>query len=179
MTEEELIKACIRNDGRAQKQLFDSFSPRLMGVCLRYAQDRDEANDMMQEGFIKIFQKIEKYSGSGSFGGWLHRTMVNTCLDAIRKKSKFKYDVEFEKAEYLLQEDELTLSQIRTKELLEMIQELPKGYRVVFNMFAIEGFSHKEIAKELGISENTSKSQYRKARIWLQKAIVELDKINF
>ena len=179
MTEEELIKACIRNDGHAQKQIFDSFSPRLMGVCLRYASDRDEANHMMQEGFIKIFLKIEKYSGSGSFGGWLHRTMVNTCLDAIRKKSKFKFDVEFEKAEYLVKEEEKTLSQIRTKELLALIQGLPKGYRVVFNMFAIEGYSHKEIAEELEITESTSKSQYRKARIWLQKAIVELDKINY
>ena len=179
MTEEELIKACIRNDGRAQKEIFDSFSPRLMGVCLRYAADRDEANDMMQEGFIKIFQKIEKYSGSGSFGGWLHRTMVNTCLDAIRKKSKFKYNVEFEKAEYLVKEEELILSQIRTKELLGLVQGLPKGYRIVFNMFAIEGYSHKEIAEELEITESTSKSQYRKARISLQKAIVELDKINY
>jgi len=179
MTEEELIEACINNNGRAQKKLFDSYSPRLMGVCLRYADDQDEANDMMQEGFIKIFNKMDKYSGSGSFGGWMHRTMVNTCLDGIRKKSKFKFDVTFEKAEYLLHEEETTLSQIRTKELLNLIQGLPKGYQIVFNMFAIEGFSHKEIADKLEISESTSKSQYRKARIWLQKAIVELDKVNY
>jgi RNA polymerase sigma-70 factor (ECF subfamily) len=179
MTEEELIKACIENNSRAQKTLFESYSPKLMGVCLRYAHDRDEAQDMLQDGFIKIFQKLNAYSGTGSFGGWLHRTVVNTCLDTLRKNSKFKYSVEIEKAEYLVNVDETAITQIRTKELLKLIQNLPEGYRVVFNMFAIEGYGHKEIAEKLGISENTSKSQYRKARLWLQKAIDELDKINY
>lgn len=177
MTEDELIKACIENNNRAQKSLFDEFSPRLLGVCLRYAQDRDEAQDMLQDGFIKIFQKLKAYSGTGSFAGWMHRTMVNTCLDFIRKNSKYKYSVEIEKAEYLVHDNETALSNIRTKELLELIQQLPEGYRVVFNMFAIEGYGHKEIAKELNITENTSKSQFRKARLKLQKAIIELDKI--
>ena len=177
MTEDELIKACINKNERAQKTLFDNFSPRLMGVCLRYAQNRDEAKDMLQDGFIKIFQKLEAFSGTGSFGGWMHRTMVNTCLDAIRKNSKHLYSVEIEKADHLIQLDETILSEIRTKELLGLVQQLPDGYRLVFNMFAIEGYGHKEIAEELGISENTSKSQFRKARLWLQKAIIELDEI--
>lgn len=177
MTEGELIEACINNDKRAQKKLFDQFSPRLMGVCLRYAQDRDEAQDMLQDGFIKIFQKMGTYSGKGSFGGWLHRAMVNTCLDHIRKNSKYKYKVEIEKVEAEMYQSESALSAIRTKELLQLVKELPEGYRIVFNMFAIEGFGHKEIAKELNITENTSKSQYRKARLHLQKAISKLDKI--
>ncbi len=177
MTEDELIKACIKNNNRAQKSLFDEFSPRLLGVCLRYAQNRDEAQDMLQDGFIKIFQKLNAYSGTGSFGGWMHRIMVNTCLDSIRKNSKYKYSVEIEKAEYLVHDNETALTNIRTKELLGLIQQLPEGYRVVFNMFAIEGYGHKEIAKELNITENTSKSQFRKARLKLQKALIELDKI--
>lgn len=177
MTEGELIAACINKDKRAQKKLFDQFSPKLMGVCLRYAQDRDEAQDMLQDGFIKIFQKIETYSGKGSFGGWLHRAMVNTCLDHIRKNSKFRYKVEIEKADLETDNAESALSVLRTKELLQLIQELPEGYRIVFNMFAIEGFGHKEIAEELNITENTSKSQYRKARLHLQKAISKLDRI--
>jgi RNA polymerase sigma-70 factor (ECF subfamily) len=177
MTEGELIEACINNDKRAQKKLFDQFSPRLMGVCLRYAQDRHEAQDMLQDGFIKIFQKIDTYTGKGSFGGWLHRAIVNTCLDHIRKNSKYRYKVEIEKAESEVYQSESAISAIRTKELLQLVHELPEGYRIVFNMFAIEGYGHKEIAKELNITENTSKSQYRKARLHLQKAISKLDRI--
>ena len=177
MTEDELIKACIENNQRAQKILFDNYSPRLLGICLRYASGKDEANDMLQDGFIKIFAKMHTFSGEGSFGGWAHRAMVNTCLDHIRKNKKFLRDVELETVEYDIHEDENALSQIRTKELLALIHELPEGYRMVFNMFAIEGYGHKEIGEMLQISENTSKSQYRKARLWLQKAIIELDKI--
>ena len=177
MTEDELIEACIKNNARAQKTLFEMYSPRLMGVCLRYAQNQDEANDMLQDGFIKIFQKLKSYSGVGSFGGWVHRTMTNTCLDAIRKNKKYKFSVEIEKAEGEVNVDESALSEIRTQELLKLIQKLPDGYRIVFNMFAIEGYGHKEIAERLGVTENTSKSQYRKARLWLQKEIIELDKI--
>lgn len=177
MTEDELIKACIDNNSRAQKTLFETYSPRLMGVCMRYAEDRDAAQDMLQDGFIKIFQKLSAYKGSGSFGGWAHRTMVNTCLDAIRKNSKFKYAVDIEDAEHLVQIKETAYSDIRTKELLKLIQALPEGYKVVFNMFAIEGYGHKEIAEELDIAENTSKSQYRKARLWLQRELKALDLI--
>jgi RNA polymerase sigma-70 factor (ECF subfamily) len=104
--------------------------------------------------------------------------MVNTCLDLIRKNTKFKFNVEIENVDYQVYVNESATSEIRTKELLGLVQQLPEGYRVVFNMFAIEGFGHKEIAEKLNISENTSKSQYRKARLWLQKAITELDKIN-
>lgn len=177
MTEEELIKACIENNQRAQKILFDNYSPRLLGICLRYASGKDEANDMLQDGFIKIFQKLHTYTGEGSFGGWAHRATVNTCLDHIRKNKKYLNNVELEKVEFDIHQDETALSQIRTKELLVLIQNLPDGYRTVFNMFAIEGYGHKEIAEKLNISENTSKSQYRKGRLWLQKAILELDKI--
>lgn len=177
MTEDELIKACLQNNQRAQKILFETHSPRLMGVCLRYANSRAEAQDMLQDGFIKIFQKLDSYTGEGAFGGWIHRLVVNTCLDQIRrnKKTGFSVEIENESADWSISED--AISQLRTKELLALIQKLPEGYRLVFNLFAIEGYGHKEIAKKLGIAENTSKSQYRKAKLWLQSAIEKLDKV--
>ena len=177
MTEDELIKACLQNNQRAQKVLFDTHSPRLMGVCLRYASDRDEAQDMLQDGFIKIFQKLDTYTGEGAFGGWIHKLIVNTCLDHIRRTKKLGFAVEIDKEDASWSEAEDALSQMRTKELLELIQKLPEGYRIVFNMFAIEGYGHREISEMLDIAENTSKSQYRKAKIWLQNAIERLDKV--
>lgn len=176
MTEEELIKACLAFDSRAQKKLFDTYSPRFYGVCLRYASGHDQANDMLQDGFIKIFQKLKTYSGDGSFAGWMHRIVVNTCLDEIRKNKKELGHVELENAEGKVFTKENATSDLGEKELLKLVQQLPEGYRVVFNLFAIEGFGHKEIAEKLGVSENTSKSQYRKARFWLQEAIKELNK---
>ena len=177
MTEDELIKPCLQNNQRAQKILFDTHSPRLMGVCLRYANNRAEAQDMLQDGFIKIFQKLDSFSGDGAFGGWMHRLVVNTCLDRIRKNKKmgFTVEIENESADWSVQED--ALSQLRTKELLDLIQQLPEGYRLVFNMFAIEGYGHKEIAVKLDIAESTSKSQFRKAKMWLQNAIERTDKV--
>lgn len=179
MTEVELIQACKENNPRAQKILFETYSARLMGVCLRYASNGDEAQDMLQDGFIKIFQKLNTFSGEGAFGGWMRRTMVNTCLDQIRKNNRIGYAVEIEKVEIDYVDNEDALSKMRTQELLGLIQKLPEGYRIVFNMFVIEGYSHKEIAKELEITESTSKSQLRKAKIRLQKEIIELEKITY
>jgi RNA polymerase sigma-70 factor (ECF subfamily) len=175
MTEDELITACLKNNPRAQKALFEKYSGKLMGVCLRYATDRDEAQDMLQDGFVKIFQKLDSYTGEGSFGGWVHRLMVNTCLDALRKNKAMGFSVEIEKADFQMDGVEDALSQLRTQDLLRLIQDLPDGYRVVFNMFAIEGYGHAEIAESLGISENTSKSQYRKAKFKLQEALHKLE----
>lgn len=170
-----MITACLKNNPRAQKALFEKYSGKLMGVCLRYATDRDEAQDMLQDGFVKIFQKLDSYTGEGSFGGWVHRLMVNTCLDALRKNKAMGFSVEIEKADFQMDGVEDALSQLRTQDLLRLIQELPDGYRVVFNMFAIEGYAHAEIAESLGISENTSKSQYRKAKFKLQEALHKLE----
>lgn len=175
MTETSLINACINNNERAQKQLFETHAPKLFGVCLRYTSCEAEANDMMQIAFIKIFQKLPQFTFSGSFDGWMRRITVNTCLDEIRKH-KVKDHIPLEYAEGQAYESQNALTNIRTQELLKLIQQLPQGYRTVFNMFAIEGFSHKEIATALNITENTSKSQYRKARLWLQDALHSLDK---
>lgn len=175
MTETALIEACINNDGMAQKKLFTMHSSRLFGICLRYANGHTEASDMLQNAFIKIFEKLPSFSNSGSFEGWMRRITVNTCLDEIRKRKQSDH-IPLEIIEGKAHQTQEALSNIRTQELLQLIQQLPHGYRTVFNMFAIEGYSHKEIAQELEITENTSKSQYRKARLWLQDALLELDK---
>lgn len=175
MDETLLIRDCLAHNPGAQKKLFQENSSFLYGVCLRYASCEAEANDMLQNAFIKIFQKLPTFNFDGSFKGWMRKITVNTCLDEIRKR-KVKDHIPLEYAEDAAHQSNHTLSNIRTQELLSLVQQLPSGYRTVFNMFAIEGYSHKEIANELNITENTSKSQYRKARLWLQDALHSLDK---
>ncbi len=176
MSDEKLIEACLQGKEIACQELFERFSPKMMGVCLRYAIDEDEAQDMLQDGFIKVFKKLKSYNAQGSFEGWIRRTIVNTCLDHIRKNKNKKLNVDI--TEVTSNEsgvDELVTSDLATQELLKLIQQLPTGYRTVFNMFAIEGYSHKEIGDELGISENTSKSQFRKAKLQLQEWIKAIE----
>ena len=174
LTEEQLVKLCLEKDARAQKQLFDYYSKRMMGVCLRYAQDADEANDVLQLGFIKVFEKLNMYNAQGSLEGWIRKIIVNTALDTIRKNKKYQNDVEMDKVDYQLhQHGESPIQSLSAQDLLKIIQEMPPGFKTVFNMFAIEGYSHKEIAEELNISVNTSKSQYSRARAYLQKIIIE------
>lgn len=175
MTESSLISACLSENEMAQKQLFDLHASKVFGVCLRYANCEAEASDMMQNAFIKVFQKLPQFNQSGSLGGWIRKITVNTCLDEIRKRKTSEH-VPLEFAESSAHEPQNALTNIRTQELLQLIQELPQGYRTVFNLFAIEGYSHKEIADKLSITESTSKSQYRKARLWLQDALHTLDK---
>lgn len=171
MNDEEIVAGCLAGERIAQRALYDTYSRKMMGICLRYAKDRDEAKDILQDGFIKVFQKLGSYSGTGALGGWMARTMVNTALDHIRRNKHSKYALDIEEVEYLAPEEAEALSSLGTQELLKLIQALPTGYRTVFNMFAIEGYSHKEIADELNISENTSKSQFRKAKAYLRRSI--------
>ena len=171
MTDDEIVAGCLKGDSKAQRTLYDTYSRKMMGICMRYAGDHDEAQDILQDGFIKVFNKLGSYKGSGAFGGWIARTMVNTALDHIRRNKQNKQALDIEEAEYLVPIDGTTLSTLGTKELMRLIQALPTGYRTVFNMFAIEGYSHKEIADELHISENTSKSQFRKAKAYLRRSI--------
>ncbi|MFT5858273.1 MAG: RNA polymerase sigma factor (sigma-70 family) [Flavobacteriaceae bacterium] len=175
MSELALIKSCIEGDQLAQRKLFEMYAPKMMGVCLRYTKDVARAEDVMQDGFIKVFTKLDKYSGNGSLEGWVRRIMVNTALDHLRKESKFKANVSMDDVEYKVEFDGQILSSLMEEDLLKLIRSMPDGYRTVFNMFAIEGFSHKEIAKELGISENTSKSQYSRAKTFLRSKLEELE----
>ena len=170
-TDEQLVLGCVKGDPVAQKALYQQFSRKMMSVCMRYANNRDQAQDMLQDGFVKIFQKIDHYRGDGPLGGWISRTMVNTALDHIRRNKPYDHSLDLTEAEHLHQEDEQVLTSMSTDELMDLIQALPAGYRTVFNLFAIEGYAHKEIADRLGISENTSKSQFMKARAYLRKLL--------
>jgi RNA polymerase sigma factor (sigma-70 family) len=176
MTDEQLLQGCINKNVTAQKQLYDRFAKRMMGVCLRYADCNEEAQDILQDAFIKVFDRIESFKATGSLEGWIKKVMVNTALDNFRKKKHERdhISVDINEVRYELH-DEIHET-ISAKELLGIIQKLPSGYRTVFNLYAIEGYDHKEISEMLGITESTSKSQYSRARACLQKAI-QLEKI--
>lgn len=175
MSDADLVKRCLDNEGAAQKALFDKFAGKMMGVCLRYANDEDEAKDMLQMGFIKVFEKLSQFSGSGSLEGWIRRIVVNSALDHIRRNKNSELDVEMDKVDYLLEDRVTAVDGLAAKDLLAVINDLPVGFRTVFNMFAIEGYSHKEIAEELGISVSTSKSQYSRARTHLQEVLKQYE----
>lgn len=171
MDEKQLLEGCLAGKRSAQKQLYDRYAPKMFGVCLRYAIHRDMAEDMLQEGFIRVFSRLESYRSEGSLEGWIRKIMVNTALEVLRKRDILKYSVDIE----LLHEQDSGLTDglihLSTQDLLNRIQELPAGFRAVFNLFAIEGYTHKEISEMLNIAEGTSKSQYSRAKAWLQKQI--------
>ncbi len=171
MTDEQMVAGCLRGDAIAQKALYQAYARKMMSICMRYASDRDRAQDILQDGFVKVFQKLEHFRGDGPLGGWIARTMVNTALDQIRRDKPFGHSLDLTEAEHLHAVDEQALSRLQTGELMKLIQALPTGYRTVFNLFAIEGYPHKEIGEMLGISENTSKSQFMKARAYLRKLL--------
>lgn len=173
MDDPTLVKKCMEGDPKAQRALFDKFAPKMLAVCRRYSNNIEQAEDVLQEGFVKVFTKLSYFSGEGSLEGWIRRIMVNTSLDEIRRNAKFKANIEMDQVDYKIEKSASILEGLMEEDLLKIINEMPPGYRVVFNMFAIEGFSHKEIAQELDISENTSKSQYSRARTYLQLKLEE------
>jgi RNA polymerase sigma factor (sigma-70 family) len=169
--ENSLIKGCLSNDARCQKELYEKYKSAMFVHCLRYASDRAEAEDMLQEGFLIVFKELHQYEGSrGALGGWIRRVVINSALQVIRKKkiSFSEMDASYEE----VSNDEDAVSQLSLKELLVHIQSLPNGYRTVFNMYAIDGMQHNEIAELLQISINTSKTQLFKAKQMLQKMII-------
>ncbi len=168
--EQELIKRCIDGVSSAQTQLYQLFSAKLFAICCRYASSDDQAKDMFQESFIRIFQKLPDFRFEGSFEGWLKRITVNQCLDAIRKDKSKLFD-DLEANESVEVQFNTAADQLQANDLLLLLSKLPLGYRTVFNLYAIEGFSHQEIADTLGISESTSKTQLFKARKWLQQRL--------
>ena len=176
MTDKELIQGCIREHKASQKALFERYAGKMMTVCLRYARHRLEAEDILQEGFIKVFDNLARFEFRGSFEGWVRRIMINTALKNYNKSS-------FQKERIGLQDyqhgsaDPAVWGHLSEEEIMKLVQSLPDGYRAVFNLYAIEGFSHKEIAEMLEIGESTSRSQLVKARKMLQKQLLKLQKI--
>ncbi|MBY0477559.1 MAG: RNA polymerase sigma factor [Chitinophagaceae bacterium] len=152
-----------------QKQLYDQFSPKMYAVCLRYMGNADDAQDILQEGFIKIYKNLERFRGDGSFEGWIRRIFVNTAIEQIRKK---KLNVSLSEREETIEFKTVSaIENINAKDLLNIVRELSPGYRSVFNLYVVEGYSHKEISELMGISEGTSKSQLARARMILQEKI--------
>ncbi len=174
-TETELIEQCRKGRRKAQQSLYDRFSGLMLAVCSRYIADRSEAEDVMISGFVKVFSKLDQFKHEGSFEGWIRRIMVNESLSYIRKNKAMYLEVDIDEAhrepDYAVLDNHL-----HAEDLMKLIAQLPTGYRTVFNMYAIEGFSHKEIAEDLGISENTSKSQLSRARALLQKNLLQTEK---
>ena len=176
MTEQEIIYGCIRQNKQCQRLLFDQYAGKFMSICLRYANDQMEAEDMMQEGFIAIFKNIEQYKNEGVFGAWMRRVVVNAALNILRKNRIQFVDVD-EVHQHYLPIQVYSYSDLGEDDILKLINNLPKGYKLVFNLHVIEGFSHEEIGKMLDIETSTSRSQLVKARKMLQTQILELQKI--
>ena len=175
MDEQELIQGCVAARPKAQKALFDIYAPKLYVVCLRYLKDQMRAQDVLQDTFVKIFANIGYYKSEGAFEGWLKRIAVNTCLDQLRKDKKILTDVSIDDVSYKLSTDSFSAEKLMADDLLKLIQTLPDGYRTVFNLFAIEGYSHQQNAQQLGVSESTSKTQYLRARAYLKDRIENID----
>lgn len=171
MNDETLIQACVSGNEKAQFQLFGQFAPKMMAVCMRYSENREMAEDVLQDSFVKVFKNLKKFTNEGSLEGWIRRIVVNTALDTIRKNKKRKYDSQIESVSYLAPQDDFIEESLMAKDLMKIINQLPSGYKVVFNLYAIDGYSHKEIAETLKISENTSKSQYSRARAQLREIL--------
>ncbi|MCG8411678.1 MAG: RNA polymerase sigma factor [Bacteroidales bacterium] len=173
-----IIEACLKADPVAQKKLYDLFADKMFGVCLRYVSDVDEAKDILQDGFVKVFCNLKKFNNKGSFEGWIRRIIVNTALERFRNKN-YLFAVSMENSyEKGNNEYDHILSELSANDLLKMVQELSPQYRTVFNLYAIEGYSHKEISKKLNIKEGTSKSNLSRAREILKEKVNEYNKIS-
>ena len=163
--EKRIIEGCIKNDKRWQKALYDSYASVLLSIAIRYAYSRDDAEDILQDSFCKIYSNIEQFKGTGSFEGWLKRIVVNTALTHYKKNEKHYHNIDVNDfADVIPGSSHIAETDFQMSELLKIINSLPKGYRMVFNLYAIEGYKHKEIAEIMGIDENTSKSQFSRAK---------------
>ena len=170
---ERLAAACKEGDRKAQKRLFDTLAPKMMAVCLRYMGNREDAEDILQEGFVTLFTKLDSYQGAGSFEGWARRIFVNTALMHLRRTDALGLSDDISEARGLFTEEATPLQKMGYRELMNLISQLPADARTVFNMYVVEGYSHKEIAQELGCTEATSRSKLQRARIRLQELIKE------
>ncbi|SKA07768.1 RNA polymerase sigma factor [Sediminibacterium ginsengisoli] len=176
MTEHELIRGCIRQQANCQRMLFERYAGKMMSVCLRYANDSMEAEDIMQDAFIKIYRYIEQFKFEGSFEGWIRRIVVNTAIRHLEKKKLRFKDID-ENGPHVPQLPPQAYTHLGEDDLMKLISQLPEGYRVVFNLNVIEGYSHEEIGEMLNIQPGTSRSQLVKARKMLQHQILQLQKI--
>ena len=172
MTEEAILKGCLNNEASAQRELYNRYSSKMLAVCYRFAHNREDAEDMLQEGFIKVFTQIHSFEGRGSFEGWIRRIMVHTCINILKRNKKFNESVDLIHATTAIVREEAVPAIIQAKQIVECIRLLPIGYRTVLNLYAVEGYNHREIASMLGIEESTSRSQYTRARAMLEDILI-------
>ena len=177
-TIDSLLEGCKRGERKAQESLYKVLASKMMGVCMRYAKDNYEAEDMLQMGFVKVFTKMTEFRGEGSFEGWIRRIMVNTAIETYRKNLRTMNVVDIDEV-YDQPQNTFDINQLEMKDLMKLIQQLSSGYRMVFNMYVIEGYSHREIAEALGITEGASKSQLSRARGILKEKIMKIEGSNY
>jgi RNA polymerase sigma-70 factor (ECF subfamily) len=172
MTEEAILQGCLKNHAAAQRELYQRFSPKMLAVCFRFAHTREDAEDMLQDGFIKVFLQMHTFQSKGAFEGWIRRIMVHTCINHLKKNKRFNESVDIIQANSAQIREENIPSIVQAKQIVDCIRILPIGYRTVLNLYAIEGYSHKEISGMLDIEESTSRSQYTRARQMLEDILV-------
>ncbi len=172
MTEDDLLHGCLHKDAAAQQEFYSRYSPKMLSVCYRFAKNREDAEDMLQEGFIRIFSQIHQFQHKGALEGWIRKIIVHTCINMLKKNKKFNENVDIDHAQHLLIREEAVPAIIQAKQVIECIRMLPLGYRTVLNLFAIEGYNHKEIAGMLDIEESTSRSQYTRAKAMLEDILI-------
>jgi len=173
MTEEVMLHGCLNNLASAQEALYSRFSPKMLGVCYRFARNREDAEDMLQEGFIKVFSQMHQFRNQGALEGWIRRIVVHTCINVLKKNKKFTDSVDLIHANSIHLNENNIHSILQAKQVVESIRLLPMGYRTVLNLYAIEGFTHKEIATILDIEESTSRSQYTRAKAMLEDILIK------
>src|SRR6195952_6124360 len=173
MTEEVMLHGCLNNLASAQEALYIRFSPRMLGVCYRFARNREDAEDMLQEGFIKVFSQMHQFRNQGALEGWIRRIVVHTCINVLKKNKKFADSVDLIHANSLHVKEDMIPSIMQAKQVVECIRILPMGYKTVLNLYAIEGYSHKEISFMLEIEETTSRSQYTRAKAMLEEILIK------
>lgn len=159
-----LVKECLQGKAAAQKQLYHLFAPQMLGVCYRYTKSIEDAEDVLQEGFVRVFRFLHQYKSDGELGAWIRRIMVNTALNFLKKSKKYQNELLYTDHELHVVSTDDPEVQLNAKELAQLIRQLPTGYQTIFNLYAIEGFTHVEIGQLLGISEGTSRSQYSRGR---------------
>ncbi|WP_026764266.1 RNA polymerase sigma factor [Sediminibacterium salmoneum] len=173
MTEQSILAGCLNNDPSSQRELYNRYSPKMLSVCYRFANSREDAEDMLQEGFIKVFTQMHTFQNKGAFEGWIRRIIVHTCINFLKKNKKFSNSIDLEQADYLEVKEETMPSVMQARQIIECIRLLPLGYRTVLNLYAMEGYSHKEIADMLDIEESTSRSQYTRAKSMLEAILIK------
>jgi len=173
MTEEVILEGCLRNNPNAQRELYNQYSPKMLAVCYRYAHNREDAEDMLQEGFIKVFLQLRTFENRGSFEGWIRKIIVHTCINILKKNRKFNESVDLIHASSVQIREESVPAVVQVKQIVESIRSLPIGYRTVLNLFAIEGYSHREISQLLDIEESTSRSQFTRAKSMLEDLLIK------